>query len=186
MGCGMQEPQWRTYEEVVAKPAPHQHTTPSTPMARPAAAQPAGKLAWTAPDGWKEEAGSGMRLATFTAEREGQSAICTIITLGGTAGGVEANVRRWIGQLALPEPSPEELADYLDRQERLKTAGGFEGVVVDLTALGDQGPEASSMLAALITVGDSTLFLKMTGPVRLLQEEKKSFSALCQSIRTTP
>ena len=178
-GCGPREPAWRTYEEV-AVPDP---TAQASPVAASGAAVP---LKWTAPAGWIEEAGSGMRLAAFSIRRSGGTGVCTMITLRGPAGGLEANVRRWIGQLGLPEPPADELAAFLARQERFRCQGGFDGVRIDLTGFKGQPPGAASMLGAVITLGDSTLFAKFTGPAGLLKEERSSFAALCGSVRASP
>jgi hypothetical protein len=155
-------------------------------MDRPvAASSSAAALSWTAPDGWREEAGSGMRLATFTIDREGSSATCTIVTLGGAAGGLEANVRRWMGQLKIADLPPDEFSAFLEKQERVKSEGGFDMVLVDLTELGDAAPDSASMLAAIVTVPNTTAFVKFTGPTVLLKNEKESFTKLCRSLRSS-
>lgn len=180
-GCGRSDSTWRSYDEIHVE-----ESAPRAPSARPpgpsAAASPRA-LAWTAPAGWTEEAGSGMRLATFTLHRDEQTGTCTIVTLGGAAGGLEANVRRWLGQLQLATPPAEAFASFLERQVPLRTEGGFEGTLVDLTELGDPAPTTPSMLAALLPVDDLTLFVKLTGPRGLLLAEKEAFAQLCRSVR---
>lgn len=148
-------------------------------------AQPAsGRLAWDAPTGWVEKAGTGMRLASFDVGGEDDAGQCTIITLGGAAGGLEANVRRWIGQLGIPAPADEDFRQYLDSQESFSTQGGFPGVLVDLTVLSAAHADAAgSMLAGVITVGEQTVFVKFSGSVPLLNEEKPRFAALCRSLQ---
>lgn len=143
-----------------------------------------GSIHWTTPDGWSEEAGSGMRLATFTIKRDDQTATCTIVTLGGMAGGLEANVHRWMGQLKLDEPASDEFAAFLARQEHFHSDSGFDGVVVDLSELSAQKGDAASMVAAILTLNDATLFVKLTGPIGLLKAEKDTFSKLCRSVRS--
>ncbi len=166
-GCGWQNPTWQTYEEVTtSSPSAHTHATAPAQAAVP---RP-GPLQWTAPESWSEEAGTGMRLVTFTVGSEGATGVCTIVRLGGAAGGLEANVRRWLGQLNVPEPPAEEWAAFLAGQEHIHAAGGFEGVLVDLTTLGAQTPEAASMLAGLLKADEATLFVKFTGSRALLSE----------------
>lgn len=164
-GCGVREPTWRSYEEIR--------------IDEPTAA---GALQWTTPSGWIEEPATGMRLAAFTVTRNGATGTCTLITLGGPAGGLEANVRRWMDQLGLDQPSDDELKAFLDRQERL----GAGVIVVDLTDLTDTSDQAPSMLAAAVPVRDATLFVKFTGPRKLLTAEKDAFLELCRSVRGEP
>lgn len=182
-GCGRSQTGWQTYEEITTSaPAPRMASSP----ARPAGNRASGTVQWTVPDGWRVEAASGMRLATFVVGQGGQTGTCTIVTLGGAAGGLEANVRRWLRQLNLQDPAPEAWTAFLEAQPRLRSEGGFEGVVTDLTSLGPQAPETPSMLAGLFTVEGGTLFVKLTGPLSLLGEEKENFTRLCQSLRSNP
>lgn len=178
-GCDGGRPAWKTYRETVAADA-----APSAD--RQVAPPAAGRWQWTAPEGWTEEAGSGMRLGTLVTERAGRTGTCTVIALGAAAGDVDANVRRWIGQLRLEAPPGDELSSFMDRQERFRSEGGFDGVIVDLTTLGGQSPESASMLAAMVSTGDATIFFKLSGPVALLQDQRPAFGALCRSLRRAP
>ena len=182
-GCGLQKPTWQTYEEVTE--VTHTHSSPASDMPvqrAPAAPQPA-SVKWTVPEGWREEASSGMRIAAFAMDRDGAKGTCTIISLGGAAGGLEANVRRWLGQLKVEAPPPNQFFAFLERQERIKSEGGFEGVFVDLTQIGSEEATADSMLAALFTVDGSTLFVKLAAPRALLIKERDAFTKLCRSLR---
>ncbi|MFH0909303.1 MAG: hypothetical protein V1929_11115 [bacterium] len=181
-GCGLQKPTWQTYEEVTIDSAPSSQSA-SMPMSRKAPATKPVSMKWTAPEGWREEAGSGMRLATFAVERSGSAGTCTVVSLGAAAGGLESNVRRWLGQLQIDVPPANMFFAFLERQERIRTEGGFEGALVDMTELGSQEPDAASMLAALFTIDGATVFVKLTGPQRLVREEKDAFTKLCRSLR---
>ena len=181
-GCGLQKPQWQTYEE--ANEVSHTSHDAGMPAQRQAPASKPVPVKWTAPDGWREEAGSGMRIAAFAVDRDGAKGTCTIISLGGAAGGLEANVRRCLGQIKVDVPPPNEFFAFLERQERIQTEGGFEGVLVDLTQIGGDAPDADSMLAALFTVDGSTLFVKLAAPRALLMKEKDAFAKLCRSLRS--
>jgi hypothetical protein len=184
-GCGGREGAWRQYREttVRAEPAARRGAADAAGAAAAGAEGAGGELRWTAPSGWKEEGGSGMRLASFTAVDGAQTGLCTIIKLGGAAGGLDANVRRWIGQLGIQAPDAKEMAEFLKRQQEFKSEGGWEGVIVDLTELAAPAAESGSMLASSLTVGESTVFVKLTGSVALLRKEKESFTQLCRSLR---
>lgn len=182
-GCDVREPRWRTYEEEnVTTGHQHQHPEPAASPAFSASPSAQVKLRWTKPEGWEEQAGSGMRLATLTVGKGDRSATCTMITLSGTAGGLDANVRRWIGQLKMTGPTGDDFTAFLEKQERIQSEGGYDGVLVNLTELG-ASTDGGSMLAALFTVNQTTLFIKMTGPIELLQAEKDRFAQLCKSLR---
>lgn len=183
IGCDIRDPRWRSYEEINISERPTRDAMPR-PEARPSSASRA-PLKWTRPESWQEQPGSGMRLATLSVSNDTGLATCTFVSLSGAAGGLEANVRRWIGQLDIEPPAPDALSAFLERQPRLTSDGGFEGTLVDLTELGPTA-DGSSMLAAIFSVNGSTLFVKMTGPLALLTGEKDRFTALCQSLRTEP
>ncbi len=178
-GCGSREPEWRTYDEIVLDPPGH----PAAHGGGMTAPHPTETVRWTVPAGWIEEAGTGMRLATLTVERDGDQGVCTLIVLGQQAGVLDANVRRWIGQLGFDDPDPQELAVFLERQERLRSEGGLTVTVVNVMEWGDPPADAESILAAMIPLPDATLFLRLTGPARLLTAVRAEFVTLCKSVR---
>ena len=144
-------------------------------------------LAWDTPESWNEKPGAGMRIASFTMGDGDDQGLCTLITLSGPAGGLEANVARWLGQLDLPVPEGTAFADFLDSQERFETQGGLPGVLADLVPLTrQQGTREDSMMVGVITIKTQTAFLKLTGPMALLESEKKHLVALSRSFRTQP
>lgn len=146
-------------------------------------AGPAG-LTWTTPEGWAEQKGNGMRLATFTSIDSAHPIECTIIRLGPEAGEVKPNVLRWMGQINL-SVSDEELKAFLDRQEKIATADQQNGVVVDLTQLqGENNPAAPSMIAVMLLSDEATVFIKMTGLHRDVLIHKEKFLQLCRSIKS--
>ena len=176
-GCGADMPRWREYEEYYAEP-------PGTrPMAGPVSSGSDAPLSWQMPEGWSQQAASSMRLASFGVPGTGATGLCTMVKLGGGGGGVEANIRRWMGQVNITPPSPEEMTAFIEQQARLRTEGGLEGVLVDLLPLGDPGPDVPSMLAALLPDGETTYFVKLTGPRQLLAGEKARFEIFCRSLR---
>lgn len=166
----------REYTEVYRPPAPppghtHQHNH---------AARAPARITWTAPDTWQEEKGSGMRLASFSIGEGEAAGLCTIITLSGSAGGTESNVRRWLGQMNL-EMTDAELQAFLAKQESLSTADGLAGLFVNFLPLTVE-PSSPSMLATFYNSGGQTVFVKLTGPASLVKEETARFKELCQSL----
>jgi phage-related protein len=96
---------------------------------KPAAAevrQDAGEVSqfsWETPAGWKQiEDTTGMRLAAFSIESGERQALCTIISLAGTAGGIKANVLRWASQIdVIMEPDSKKLEEFLAKKEDFRT-----------------------------------------------------------------
>jgi len=174
---------WRTYEEVsvqAQESQPHVHneqtaTAPSKPA-----------LSWKRPKSWRDEPSSGMRIAAFSIEGGNATGTCTIIRLSGAAGGLEANVQRWIGQLNLPAMSPEQLDVFLGKQKKISSSGGLEILIVDLTTLGSGTDDEPTILAAVLTLESSSYFIKLNGPAGLVNGERASFLELCRSLSTKP
>lgn len=139
-------------------------------------------LAWKTPKGWQENPGDGMRVVSF--ESEGADPIsCTIISLGGQAGGIQANIQRWLKQINITDISNEKLQSFLSQQELITAAGGWETSVIDFTALQtNQQPDAPSMMAAIFTIDQNSVFVKMTGTKKAIQENMEKFKSLCLSL----
>ena len=170
-----QQPQSRQYEENGAADAGKQ-----VPPQDPALAA---AWRWVTPPQWREEAGSGMRLATFSIPGTGGAGQCTLIPLPGDGGGIQANVQRWLEQLQLQTLSPQALADFLGRQETMRTAAGLPLTVIDFTPLSyQQQPSGTSMLAAMIRGEDQTLFVKLSGAKALLEKNREFFYEFCRSL----
>ncbi len=157
------------------------------------AGQPAGKahFHWDTPEGWAEvKKTSGIRLATFTVQAGEQNGECTIIPLSGDAGGLKANVSRWLGQMTTGASSsapmmssqgdPAVVDSLIKEQERFLTKGELPAVLIDYTAVTKSDADRS-ILAGVITLDTSTVFIKLNGPKALLTANKVKFKALCQS-----
>ncbi|MCP5048191.1 MAG: hypothetical protein GY940_13550 [bacterium] len=146
---------------------------------------------WDTPEGWDEKrASSGIRLATFTVKSGDLTSECTIIPLSGDAGGLKANVARWLGQMTSganasapmmsSQGDPAVVEQLMKNQEQFLTKGQFAAVLIDYTAVTAKDTD-SSILASAITMDTSTVFIKMVGPKSLLVANKAKFKALCQS-----
>jgi len=138
-------------------------------------------LQWDVPEGWTlEPGGNAMRLATFNVAKDGAEATTTIVALGGAAGGLQSNLSRWLGQLGV-SPDATKLSSFISSLPEFTTAAGDKGFLADLSSW--VAADAESMLAGIISKGDQTVFVKMTGPAPLLAEQKTSFETLCGSLR---
>lgn len=138
-------------------------------------------LKWTVPSGWNESPGSGMRLASFTSKEDDPIA-CSVISLGGVSGGVEANVQRWARQIQVPIQG-EALRTFLSKQKSITSDGGVTSKVYDFRELQtDQSKTAPSMIAAIVNLHDKTVFFKMTGSLDAISRNAGAFDLLLKSI----
>ena len=180
------EPEVREYDEVVIKTSPVAAAFDGSgaAMAGPgggavAAGATANPLKWQTPSTWQELPGDSIRLATFLLERGGARAETTVVMLGGAAGGVEANVVRWLDQLGLSLPA-DELAAFLSAGEPVSGSRGLRLTLYDFTSL--PAPQGVSMLVAVGPVLDQTLFVKMSGDGSLVAAARSDFVGLVRSL----
>src|SRR5262245_45685917 len=69
----------------------------------------AGPVKWSAPSRWESKPPSGMRAATYVipaAQGDPEGAECAVFL--NIQGGVDANIKRWIGQFEQPDGSSSE------------------------------------------------------------------------------
>lgn len=85
---------------------------------------------WQLPDGWEEQPGTGMRIATITIPTSGKPLELSVTSLPwtGTQADLLGNVNRWRGQLQLAPIGPQGLADCT----RELAVGGTTLTIVDL------------------------------------------------------
>lgn len=93
---------------------------------KPGAAKPE----WKLPDGWREEAGTGMRAATIMVPADGKPLELTVIALpsSGAPDEILSNINRWRGQMNLPVVDQRGLAEFT----RETKAGDATMTIVDL------------------------------------------------------
>ena len=168
----------REYEEIVIAPDsdPHDLLRSAPNAAKQQLSLP---LSWDVPQGWLEEKGSGMRLATFRDQND--SIECSIVSLGGQAGGLQSNVARWMDQIYVHVPAEDQFKEYLSRQKVLKTKGEFSITVIDLTEYSDD-QLSLSMIGAIAELEDKTIFVKMTGNRKDVIANRNQFESLCRSL----
>jgi hypothetical protein len=105
--------------------------------------------------------------------------------LGGATGAVEANVKRWLGQLAL-DISDEKYTQFMSGQTTLKSAGGLDVRLIDFRSLHSTNDETQpSMTAGIIEREQQTIFIKMTGSRRSINQNQEQFKSLLTSLKLT-
>ncbi len=171
-GCE-QKPVERQYTEVIIE-APKAEIPAMMPAVH------AADLTWTLPQGWMEGAAQGMRLATFHLKNAPKDIDVSIVALDGMAGGLQANLGRWLGQIQL-SVSEDALTKLIARAQTVKTTGPIEAKIYDFTALTD-GEDTGSMIAAMMFINGKTVFVKMTGSKDHCRRQKDNLLGLVRSI----
>ena len=150
-------------------------------------------LTWTAPSGWKSEGPRPMRAATYTtaaAPGDAEGGECVVNYFGaGQGGGVDANLKRWIGQFQAPGGGP---ADSLAKVSK-KTINGVPVTLVDITGTYlfkpfPMAPQATPkagyrMLAAMAEGPQGTVFFKFTAPKKTTDAAESQFNGMIDSLK---
>jgi hypothetical protein len=190
-GCRERAPELRQYREVAVEPPTRQERVadvaamaqqaPSAggDMAATPVATGTAVLTWRVPEGWIEQPGRAMRMATFLVGPDRKE--CTIVSFPGDVGGIEANLRRWIGQLNVTVPD-EALARFARMPETFQSEGQLGCLVYDFTGL-LPADAPQSILAAIVPMDGQTVFVKLMGPRDLLAAERERFLDLCRSLK---
>jgi len=142
-------------------------------------------LTWKAPEGWTESATpdpSGMRMLDlrFGPNQEGE---CYISLMPGPAGGLEANVNRWRTQMGQAPYTADEISKLSKKPffNRDATFVAFDG---DFKGFGAEQAKTGYRLLGLIhSAEQATIFVKLTGPKALVDQNAASFDTFCQSIK---
>lgn len=133
-------------------------------------------LKWTAPAGWQEKPGAGMRKATFTIPgANGATAELAVTAFPGDVGGDLANLNRWRGQLSLPPVTEAEFAGAVTRLR-------VNGLMVTLADITGGGDNPQRLLGAMVPHAGATWFFKLTGPAALVAAEKPAFLSFVQTL----
>ena len=190
MGCSDADRSTRVWTErrtsVLPEPTgdPHAGLDMAGLGAPPAAAPALESVHWTTPEGWESATGSGNRLGTITVPQDGaeEPITGTITMFPGDVGGIEANVDRWIGQLGIEHPGADARDEFLNAQTSFVTEGGYPALLLDFRTLETAEKAEKSMLAAIVTRDDSTVFVKFTANAASMDSVKPGFLALTKSI----
>ena len=132
------------------------------------------------PSGWSARAASGMRVVDL--EVAGDPATEAYLTiLGGSGGGLEANIERWQAQMGDDgQPAP-----VVERAEVPLLGGQAVLVVIDghYRGMGEADLAEARMVAAILPSSQFTVFAKMVGPRAVVEAEQDAFRAWCTSLR---
>lgn len=157
-------------------------------------ASAAASLTFTAPAGWVTKTpSSSMRLAEWTlpkAPGDTEDALVTVYFFGANMGGnAQANIDRWIGQMAQPDGSSSAA---VAKTTEGTTASGLKMVMVDVsgTYVAEVTPGSAEhfnkpgwrQIAALIETPGGPHFLKVIGPAATIEKWESTVTAFVKSI----
>ncbi len=129
---------------------------------------------WTVPENWKQEAPKQMQEARFSAPGpDNTEAEVSFAVLGGTGGGVLANVNRWRRQLGM---EPVDQAGLGKITAALDVPAGI-ATLVDMTAEAKQ----TRIVAAIVPRGNATWFFRLSGPSSAVETQKAAFVKFVKS-----
>ena len=118
-------------------------------------------IKFEAPKEWtKETPASNMRKAQYKVpdkEKQAKDAELTLFYFGKNAGGIDANIKRWAGQMGQTEAKPETIE------------GKCKITLVDIKGTYSERPnqpplENARMLAAVVATDNGPWFFKLVGP----------------------
>ena len=152
----------------------------SAPAKQPAATS-AGKLSFETPDGWSRGPDRQMREVTFTVGTDADQAECYVALLGGTGGGIAANMNRWQQQMGAAPLSESEF-QQLERIEMLGTEGILLEIDGSFSGVAGEAVSNARLYGAVCVLSDRSVFVKMIGPIATLEGQRDAFQRFCESL----
>lgn len=159
----------------------HEDEAPAS-APRPAAPAPSSTSAqpnWTSPAHWKSQAPGAMQTAKFGIGEGKAKAEVTAVFLGGTGGGLKANLDRWRGQISLAPTAANEV----DQQAKPFDTLGAGARIVELTGTTAADGDPAGMIVLVVPSGGGTWFYKLMGEPSVVAKEKDAFVAFVKSAK---
>ena len=151
-------------------------------------------LKFDVPAGWVSKTpSSSMRLADFTLPKvasDPEDATATVYYFGSQGGSVQANIDRWVGQLAQPDGRASK---DVAKTTTLQAKGGLKVTLLDVsgTYVAEVTPGSAErfdkpgfrQLAAVIETPNGPHFVKVVGPIATVAKWEGSAMAFLKSLR---
>ena len=152
-------------------------------------------LKFDVPAGWvTKPPASSMRVAEFTlpkADGDTEDAALTVYFFGaGMGGNVQANIDRWISQMAQPDGKASKDAA---KTSTLATKSGLNVSLVDVsgTYVAEVTPGATErfnkpgfrLRAAVVDTKEGPYFVKLTGPAKTVAKWDAGYDTFLRSLR---
>lgn len=142
-------------------------------------------LTYTTPDGWTKTPGSPMRDVNLSFGTNGEGE-CYVARLPGMGGGLLANVNRWRQQMG-GSPITQVQADALPVRPLFGQPAKFIKVDGKFSGMGaTEGKDDYRMLGLILASEAGAVFVKMTGPRKLVEANEKNFNIFTNSLDVGP
>jgi len=146
--------------------------TPSPPPAASSDPPPPSDVPGTPPSGWKTTAPGPMQAAKFSVpEKDGAKADVTVSVFPSDTGGHVANVRRWRGQINLPEADDAAIATLI----KPLPGGPPNAVMAELENGG------RSLTGAIVPRDGRWYFYKLLGDSAAVAAAREAFINYCKA-----
>ncbi|MCE9546957.1 MAG: hypothetical protein K8T25_15900 [Planctomycetia bacterium] len=170
--------------ESPAGPAESHPRGPTGPrVSGPAAVAPAATehVEYQLPPGWVAKPGlSRFAVAGFVVGPERDGITVTVTPLAGAAGGLEANVNRWRGQVGL---EPADLKELVKTDARKLQIDNRPGILIRVVGAKSADAEQRAILGAMTIHSGTSWFIKMTGPADAVLKLEEPFARFAESVR---
>lgn len=140
-----------------------------------------GQFTFSFPAPWKQGEATGMAKASYTYAVEGGASLeARFFDFGGPSGGVDANIKRWIGMFdGTPEVKRED-SEINGVKVALLTA---TGTFLDGAPMSPQKTPRPdyTMLGAVLEGAESSCFIRLTGPKADVAKMQDAFKKMATS-----
>ena len=117
--------------------------------------------------------------ASFSVSPNDPKAELTVVQLGPEAAEVLPNLKRWAGQLKLPEVTESDLPKYVKQTQ----VSGEQGEIVEMTGSPESGNPPTGLLAAIVPHEGATWFFTLKAPQPIVESQKANFEAFVHSVQ---
>jgi hypothetical protein len=163
---------------------------PSAAVAPPTGPARAGGLMWTAAQPLVARTPkSSMRAAEYGIQGDAQSELSVFYFGPGQGGAVDANVTRWLGQIAQPDGSDTAAQAKRDESKingiavaTVEAHGTYSGGMA-MPGMPASGPIPNAiMLGAIATGPQGPVFFKLVGPAEAVERARPAFATMIASL----
>jgi hypothetical protein len=158
----------------------------TTPGPSAAPTTPIPEVKYILPTGWEDRGPAGMRVATFTVQgTTGQAAEISVVPMPGVVGRDLDLVNMWrdndLGLDTIAEVEMTKLAQPV-------LVGNEQGKLFEMSNPKPKGESKTTVgvMGAIMQKDDITWFVKMTGEMALVKDQKAAFTNFLQSLKFEP
>ncbi len=146
------------------------------------------EFTFTRPDSWSwVETTSAMRKAQLkvTGADKSTAEVVFFFFGAGGAGGTQANIDRWLSQFQEPREKLNSKTEQIKAGGRNATLVQAEGTYLSGMPGGAKTAQANAMLlGAILESDEGNVFVRMTGPAKLVKESQPQFRKLIETAKT--